>query len=348
VDPSLAYVRAPLPEGVTLRLDANEGAAPPLDVVLAAIRDAGPDLLRRYPDARPFEAMLAGQAGVEPSQVLVAAGADEVLDRCCRAFLPSGATMLMAEPGFEVFNQYAALCGAKVVTVPWLPGPFPIDEMLGRVDDQVAVIAFVTPNNPTGEVASVDDLRRLALAAPRALVILDHAYAEFADTDLTVDALQLPNVVVTRTFSKAWGLAGCRVGYALGPTWIIRSLRAAGGPFPVSSASLAIARALFERGTAARDAYVARVRAEREELYSLLERLDGRPRRSEANFVFAELGERSRQVHSTLVSQGVLVRFIAGKSGAPRGLRISLPGDTDSFAMLSQAIEVALAQGGQP
>lgn len=342
VDPSLAYERARPPDGVTLRLDANEGTPGSLETALAALRDGGTELLRRYPDARPFEAMLARHFGIEPSQVFVAAGADEVIDRCCRAFLPAGARMLIAEPGFEMFDQYAALCGASVVKVPWAPGAYPLARMLERVNDETAIIAVVTPNNPTGEVAGADDLRRLAQAAPRALVILDHAYVEFADADLTEVALTLPNVVVVRTFSKAWGLAGCRVGYALGPARIIRALRAAGGPFPVSSVSLAIAGALFERGATARAGFVARIRAERSELFQLLARFTASPRTSEGNFVFAELGPRSSAVRASLLAQGVMVRLVANKAGEPLGLRIALPGEPRSFDLLRRALEVAL------
>jgi histidinol-phosphate aminotransferase len=342
VDPSLAYERARLPDGVKLRLDANEGSPGSLEIALGALRDGGTEVLRRYPDARPFEAMLARHFSIDPSQVFVAAGADEVIDRCCRAFLPPGGSMVIAEPGFEMFDQYAALCGASVVKEAWAPGGYPLARMLERVDDQTAVIAVVTPNNPTGEVAGADDLRRLAAAAPRALVILDHAYVEFADSDLTSQALAMPNVVVVRTFSKAWGLAGCRVGYALGPARIIKALRAAGGPFPVSSVSLAIARALFERGSAARNEYVTRVRTERDELFHLLARLNAAPRMPQGNFVFAELGSRAPGVHARLVAQGVMVRLISTKAGVPLGLRIALPGEPQAFDLLRAALEVAL------
>jgi histidinol-phosphate aminotransferase len=342
VDPSLAYERARLPDGVTLRLDANEGTPGSLEIAVESLRDGGTELLRRYPDARPFEAMLARHFSIEPSQVFVGAGADEVIDRCCRAFLSPGAAMLIAEPGFEMFDQYAALCGATVVKVPWAPGAYPLTLMLERVNDQTAVIALVTPNNPTGEVAGAEDLRRISAAAPRALVILDHAYVEFADADLTAVALTMPNVVVVRTFSKAWGLAGCRVGYALGRARLISAMRAAGGPFPVSSVSLAIARALFERGTAARDEYVARIRTERRELFDQLTQRKASPRTSEGNFIFAELGLRAPGVHASLVTQGVLVRLVANRAGAPLGLRIALPGEPHSFDLLQRSLEVAL------
>jgi histidinol-phosphate aminotransferase len=340
-----AYERAPAPPNVRLRLDANEGQAADLELVLSAIREFGTEVLRRYPDARPFEAMLARRFGVQPSQVFVAAGADEVVDRCCRAFLPAGATMVMAEPGFEMFDQYAELCGARMRTVSWTPGAYPRDEVCRAIDDSVGAVALITPNNPTGETATLDDLYAVSKAAPNALVMLDHAYVDFADQDLTSAALALPNVFVVRTFSKAWGLAGCRVGYALGPSRLIRALRAVGGPFPVSAASLAIASVLLERGEAQRDAYVRQVHIERAALTTLLTRLGAFPRRSEANFVFAELGPRSPAVRDALAREGIVVRGLARKTGEPFGLRIGLPGNVEDFTTLAEGIERALTSG---
>jgi histidinol-phosphate aminotransferase len=337
------YERPPAPAGTKLRLDANEGIPPQLDVVLDAWREAGPELLRRYPDAKPLETALAQRFAVEPAQVFVAAGADEVLDRCCRAFLPSGKTMVMTSPSFEMFDHYAALCRARVAKVPWSTQAFPLDAMLSVIDRDVAVVAFVTPNNPTGDVATLSDLQAIHGAAPHALVILDHAYVDFADEDLTSAALEMPNVVVVRTFSKAWGLAGCRVGYALGREQLVRSLRAAGSPFPVSAASLSIAEAVLERGDATRDAYVTRIRTERDELFTTLSRHGAKPRRSQGNFIFAELGPRTPAVHAALGSDGIIVRMVR-RGSEFMALRIALPGEPDGFALLQQSIERALTE----
>lgn len=347
VDHLRAYQRAPLPPGVSLRLDANEGQPAAEEIVLAALREGGTELFRRYPDPRPLETKLAARYGVDASRVFVSAGADDVIDRCCRAYLAPDSTLLVAEPGFEMFDHYAALAGARVAKASWSPGAYPIDAMLSKADDSTRVIAFITPNNPTGEVAAFEDLRRLSMAAPNALVILDHAYADFANQDHTAKALELPNVVVVRTFSKAWGLAGCRVGYALGPAPIVRSLRAAGGPFPASAPSLAVAAALLDQGADAKDAFVRRIRAERSALFDQLAAVGGRPRRSEANFVFAEMGEQSSGIHKSLVEQGILVRVV-NASGAPIGLRISLPGDAAGFAQLTTAIDLAFQRGQTP
>jgi histidinol-phosphate aminotransferase len=339
-----AYQRAPLPPGVTQRLDANEGQPGALSIAMAALQEGGSELFRRYPDTRPLEGKLASRFGIEASQVFVSAGADDVIDRCCRAYLTPGSSLLIAEPGFEMFDHYAALAGARVSKVSWSPGVYPIEQVLEKIDDQTRVIAFVSPNNPTGEVGTAADLRRLAMAAPQALIILDHAYVDFAEVDLTPLALEMPNVVVVRTFSKAWGLAGCRVGYALGPAAVTRSLRAAGGPFPASAPSLVVAGALLEQGDSAREVFVRRICAERSALYELLVSLAAAPRRSEGNFVFAELGRRSPDVQQQLVEQGILVRLVMS-SGMPIGLRISLPGEPAGFVQLTTALERTL--GGQ-
>lgn len=344
VDGLTAYERAPVPEGVVLRLDANEGTPVEIETVLRALRDGGGDVLRRYSDKRPLEATLARRFSVQPSQVFVSAGADDVIDRCCRAFLAPNRSLLIAEPGFEMFDHYAALCGGRVRKAPWSPGPYPTARMLELVDDETAVIALVTPNNPTGETATIDDLARLAAAAPHALVILDHAYVEFADADFTADALDLPNVVVVRTFSKAWGLAGCRVGYALGPARITSALRAAGGPFPVSAASLAIVQAVVDEGWSSREAYVSQIRAERRDMLELLARRQASPRRSEANFVFAELGAATPAVHAALVRRGILVRLVANQDRKPLGLRITLPGDPSAFELLTRSMDAVLQE----
>src|SRR5207237_3479369 len=121
------------------------------------------------------------------------------------------------------------LAGAAAVTrVPWRCGEFPLAAFLDRLGERPAVIAVVAPNNPTGATASSGDLRRLAEAAPSALILLDHVYAEYADEDLTPAVLDLPNVVVLRTLSNAWGLAACRIGCAVGSRDRLASLRSAG------------------------------------------------------------------------------------------------------------------------
>lgn len=344
VDPALAYRRPRPTTPVRLQLDANEGPAPDDSGLLQALREAGPDLLRRYPDASALESALAARFGLPDECVLVTAGADEALDRCCRAWLGPGRALLMPDPTFEMLDRYATLAGGTVNRVPWTPGPLPRRALLDRIAGDTAIVAVVSPNNPTGEVATIDDLRALSAAAPGALVILDHAYAEYANEDLTGAALELPNVVVLRTFSKARGLAGCRVGYALGPASVIASLRAAGGPFPVAGPSLACAAYQLATGDARLRAHVGRIQTERGALSRFLATRGIPVRASQANFVFANLGPRAASVRAQLALEGIAVRDFPGRPGADTGLRITLPGEPGAFDELQRVLDMVLAR----
>ena len=247
IDPAWVYDHPARGGPGVLRLDRNEGLLPSPGA-LADLAEADPELLRRYPDVSELTALLAARWNVAPGRVIVTAGADEAIDRICRAFLARGRTLLLPEPSFEMLDRYAALAGGELVRVPWPADVFPTDEFLERVDGRTAVIAIVSPNNPTGGVATLADVRRLAVQAHEALILLDHAYVEYADDDLTAAVLDLPNVVVTRTLSKAWGLAGCRVGYAIGSPDVIAVLHAAGGPYPVAAPSISLAVHQLESG----------------------------------------------------------------------------------------------------
>jgi histidinol-phosphate aminotransferase len=244
-----------------------------------------------------------------------------------------------------MLDRFAALAGGELARVPWAPGPFPLAEFLARLDARTAVIAVVSPNNPTGGVASAGDVRRLAEAAPGSLVLLDHAYVEYADEDLTSTVGDLPNVLVLRTLSKAWGLAGCRVGFAIGSPKTIAVLRAAGGPYPVAAPSAALALAQLACGDAALREHVARVRDERRVLTERLAALGLQPWPSQANFVFAQCGPRPPApfLAAGLAALGVVVRDFPDRPGLEAGLRITLPGDAAAFTRLVTALDTVLA-----
>ena len=316
--------RQALPDGLLL-LDRNEGSIPPAGLLDALHRAV--ETLRRYPDARPLEAALAERFGVTPDRVLVTAGADDAIDRSCRTFLGAGRALLTAEPTFEMLLRYAAAAGASWVTVPW-DDAFPTAGVLTRIGAGTGMVAVVSPNNPTGRTATQDDLASLAHAAGETPILLDHAYVEYADDDLTEAALTLPNVIVVRTFSKAWGLAGCRVGYALGSAERIRRLRIAGAPYAVAGPSLTLALARFLSGGDAVRVHVDRVRLERNELSAVLQRAGVEVTPSQANFVLGLFGDRAPQVRDGLLARGVLVRDFTGR--LPGALRISLPREASS------------------
>jgi histidinol-phosphate aminotransferase len=335
-----AYAVPGLPCPVDLRLDGNEGAWPPARLLAELVPEASA-LLHAYPDAARLEAELAARFRLAPGQCLVTAGADEALDRACRAFTSPAGNAVLPEPTFSMLRRYLTLAGTDVRSVPWPPGPFPVDAVLAAIDRRTQLAFVVSPNNPTGATATAADLQRVARAAPHALVVLDAAYAEFAREDLTAAALALPNAVVIRTFSKAHGLAGCRVGYALGPAPVVAALRAAGSPYPVAAPSLALAAARLRDGAEVA-AFAARVRAEVAALEALLADLGlPCPAPSEANFAFTRT-PRAVALRDRLAGLGIAVRAFPGDPVLGDALRITCPGDEGAFARLRRALRTAL------
>lgn len=326
--------------GVDLRLDGNEGLLP-APALLDALYDAGPEVLRSYPDASGLERRIAERHGLDPACVVVTAGADEALDRLCRAFLGPGRECVLPVPTFEMLHRYPLLSGGILVEVPWPPGtPWPTAAVRRALTPRTGIVALVSPNNPTGTTLDAATLRAISAAAPTALVLLDHAYAEFADEDLTPQALALPNAVVVRTLSKAYGLAGARVGYVLGARTLLEPLRAAAGPYPVAGPSLLLAAAALRRDAAVRG-FVARVRAERAALADLLRALGAQPLPSQANFVLARFADPD-WVRDALAGLGIAVRRVAGRAALHEHLRITCPGDGSAFTRLAHALRTAL------
>lgn len=337
----------PKPAGVIdLFLDANEGPALPVGALGASHAETA-ERSRRYPSAAALEAKLAARFNIDADRVVVTAGGDDALDRACRAMLNSEREIIFPTPTFEMFPRYAELAGAKTITVPWLDGPYPTDEVIARVTERTRVIVVVTPNNPTGLAARTADIERLAHTAPHALVIADLAYVEFADEDPTEAVLNLANAIAVRTFSKSLGFAGLRVGYATGSSRVIGWLRTAGGPYPVSSPSLELASARLDVPAEDDRALIARVRSERERLIQLLsDLLKAAPGthvwQSQGNFVLARFPDAAR-VHRGLGERGIAVRAYPGKPDLHDCLRITCPGSEESFTRLCAALRAAIA-----
>ena len=325
---------------IDLHLDGNEGAAPP-GALLEAFVAAGPELLRRYPDAGPLEAVLAARLGVAAERGIATAGGDDALERACKTVLSAGRELVLPVPTFEMIERFARMAGGDVVTVPWLGPRYPIDAVIAAVTERTAAVAVVSPNNPTGAVATASDLRRLSEAAPRALLLVDLAYVEFADDDLTAAALALPNAVVFRTLSKAWGLAGLRIGYAAGPPDVIRWLRTVGLPYAVSGAAACLGVARLEAGDDAIGPFLGAVRTERVALSRTLAECGAVPEPSQANFVFARHANPT-WIRDALAGLGIGVRVFPGKAHLEDALRVSCPGGAEALARVDHALRAAL------
>jgi len=334
--PLVAYGRAAAAPGIQHWLDGNEGPAS-LAQAYAGFT-AEPEDLRRYPDELPLRRALAERFGLTAEQVAVGAGADELLDRLCRGYLEPGRRLLTATPCFVMLPRYVQLAGAELDGVPWHQGPLPVAELQRRAAG-AAVVALTSPNNPTGLWASTAELLAVARSAPQALVIADLAYAEFGAEDPTLALLQLPNVVVVRTFSKGYGLAGLRVGYALGPASVAHTIRVCGSPYPCAAASLALAEHTLARGPDR--AAIAAVLAARQQVQQLLAERGVAALPSAANFVFATFASpaAAQTFVSHMAQHGIAVRSF-GKAEPPLdcGVRVSVPGERSAIETLMTAL----------
>ncbi|MDX2119098.1 MAG: histidinol-phosphate transaminase [Planctomycetota bacterium] len=330
---------------IDLRLDGNEGVLPPAGL-FDVVRETGMEVARRYPDAGPLTRAIAARLDVAASRVLVTAGADDALDRACRSVLFAGRELIVATPTFEMIPRYVALAGGTLVGVSWQRGALPVGEMLARVTPNTAAIVVVTPNNPNGLVATAEELSALSRGAPNTLLVVDMAYGEFADVDLTRVVLGLPNAVMLRTMSKAWGLAGMRVGFAAGCEQAIGWMRAAGGPYAVSGPSLAVAERWLATGENAMRGFVDRVRRERGELTALLASLGADASASQANFAFARFANagapRAQAVYERLAERGIAVRWFSTRAEIADCLRITCPGEEAAFVRLKTALHEVL------
>jgi histidinol-phosphate aminotransferase len=341
----LAAYQRPAAAALRWRLDANEGAQ------LADLDGRGllqGSSLRRYPSSAALQARLARQFGLELDQVLVTAGADDALLRACLAYLGPGRIATLATPTFEMLSRYIAVAGGVERGVPECAGRLPTDALLESIRQaggSLGMVAVVTPNNPTGTVASSADLKRLSAAAPRALLLVDLAYTEYADEDLTKAALALPNAIVVRTFSKAWGLAAARVGYVLGPAQLLAPLRAAGNPYAVAGPSLALAAERLDRDGASLRAHVTRVRAERECLTSRLRAFGARALDSQANFVLAEVPD-PEFLCRVAAREDLALRRFPGRAELKQAVRIGCPDDPEAMRALERALGMGLAPQG--
>ncbi|MDF1563693.1 MAG: histidinol-phosphate transaminase [Deltaproteobacteria bacterium] len=327
---------------IDLKLDGNEGPPPPA-AMLRLLSEAPPEILRGYPRAAALEAALAEAWGLPAGGALITAGGDEALDRLCRAYLAPGREVILPEPAFEMSRHYALLAGATLVSPSWTEAGYPAAEARERIGEATALVVVTSPNNPTGGVIDRAGLEGLleAAAARDALLLLDAAYAEFADEDLTALALSRPGGLVLRTFSKAWGLAGLRVGCLLGAPEVLAPLRAAGGPFPVSGLSLWLVEQLLASPAQRelRERFIARVREERARLEEALRSLGARPWPSQGNFVLARVRDAGG-LREALARQGIAVRAFPGRASLEDAVRIALPGDEAAFERLLSSLSI--------
>lgn len=326
-----AYVPGARPAGgAAIKLSSNENPFGPLASVREAVERAAGDV-HRYPDmfATDLSAAIAERHGVGPEAVVAGCGSVAVLGHVLQAFCDAGDEVVHAWRSFEAYPIAIGLQGAVGVPVPVdAEGRHDVDALAAAVTDRTRVLLVCSPNNPTGPaLRHAEVVRLLSLVPDRVLVVLDEAYVEFTRLDDPVDSRALreqhPNVVVLRTFSKAYGLAGLRVGYAVAHPEVAAAVRTASTPFGVNHlaqvaalASLAAEAELLDR--------VDAVVVQRDRLLDGLRDQGWPVPDAQGNFVWLPTGARSLELAGDAAERGVLVRPFPDE-----GLRITV-GDADA------------------
>jgi histidinol-phosphate aminotransferase len=316
-----------LPEASIVKLASNEN---PLGIgprTRAAIEAALADIAR-YPDGNGYELKLAlsRRYGVDLACIVLGNGSNDVLELVAAAFLGPGRAAVLSQHAFAVYPLATQARGARAIVVPAKHYGHDLEAMAKAIDDETYVVWAANPNNPTGTLASAEELEALLRKVPeRVLVVLDEAYNEYIKADLRADTVKLlkrhPNLVVTRTFSKAYGLAGLRVGYALAHPSVADVMNRVRQPFNVNSVALAAAAAALDDME-----FVARSYAENLNGLRQLEEgaralgLEFIP--SYGNFLTIRVG-KAPEIFKRLLRRGVIVRPVGGGYGLPEHLRVT-------------------------
>ena len=313
----------PSPGPVSGKLSSNEAPLGPAPAVRSALA-ARAAQAARYPDESGALAAVAAEAGVDPSQVLLTNGSDELCYLIATAFLGPGRVAVIGDPCYQIDATASLLAGATLRRVPLRDGRHDIDATV-RAAAGAAVVWLPSPHNPTGAAARPGDLDALLRQVPDdCLVVLDEAYRAFLDPAWRPDVAALlaehPNLLVQRTLSKDWALAGLRAGYGLGPAGVMTALARVRPPFSVNAMALAAVEAAAGE-PAWRAMAVARVTEERARLEAELTRLGVEHYPSQANFVTARLDPRL--VAPALAACGLVVRS-GDDLGLPGWVRISV------------------------
>jgi histidinol-phosphate aminotransferase len=332
-----------------VKLASNENALGPSPKALAGLRRAVAGL-NRYPDkdCTLLRQKLSKTLGVGPASLIVGNGSDELLVLALRAFVEPGEEVLVAEPTFLIYALQARACGAAVRAVPLRDDRYDLPAMAAAVSSRTKLIFIANPDNPTGTYVTRRELEAFFQDLPRhTLVLIDEAYYEFvaaSDYPQTLAYVGRYPVIVTRSFSKAYGLAGLRVGYGIAEPPVVAAMEAVREPFNVNSLAQAAAAAALEDR-----AYVARTRRLLEESRRYLTReLDALGIRyvpSVTNFLLLKVGPRAPALAQALLRRGIIVREMSAWK-LPGCLRVTFGTMPENRAFVT-ALKGCLRSGGR-
>ena len=310
--------------GLRLHLNENTGGCSPK--VVDAVRAFDGPRLATYPDFRDAVIETAAFLGVDPDRIVLTNGLDEgillasigyLTNRTPEALVTFGAPLtapsgtpeiLVSQPAFEPYLSTAHAMGARVVSVPAAKDyAYPVDAVLRALTPNTRMVYVNNPNNPSGRPVPKDAIHRVAKAAAHALVFVDEAYQDFLGENFLQEAAAYPNVLVGRTFSKAFGLAGMRVGVMIASPDILKPIRQAMPLFNLNVVAVAALRAAIA-DTEFRSWYLAQAAESKQLVYAACERVGLKYWKSATNFVLIDGGDRARELVDGMIARGVFVR----------------------------------------
>jgi histidinol-phosphate aminotransferase len=329
-----------------VKLASNENPLGPSPKAVAAMQAALTDL-HRYPDAQSVQLKqsIASHYELSAEQVIVTNGGDELITLLSETFLDAEDEIIVPGPTFSEYEFGAKLMGAKVIVAPLREDlQYDPEAILAAVTERTKMVYLCSPNNPTGTILSKKELQYILDSLPkRVLVVLDAAYSHFVSVDLYSDGIEFVRagypLVVLKTFSKIYGLAGIRVGFGAAPQAIIQNILQVKEPFNVNA--LAQAAAIAAIGD---EEHVARSRSlvaeERQRLYAAFRDLGLSYTESMSNFVLVEVGEQSESIYEQLMGRGIIVR-LAKAWGLNSHLRISIGTPEENELLIAALLDIS-------
>jgi histidinol-phosphate aminotransferase len=314
----------PLAGREALRLDFNENTFEPSPRVIERLRAITAEGLTKYPEREPVERIVAAHFGLQAEQVLLTNGVDEAIHLLCATFLEAEDEALVWTPSFFMYDVSVQMMTPHLRTVQSdATLEFPFERFLAGITDRTKLIFVASPNNPTGAVVSREHLLAIAAAAPQAVLMVDEAYYHFHGESTMGDVATVPNLIVARTFSKAYGLASLRIGMLVGNAKLLKYVRKVSSPYNVNGVALdCLPVALADEAYVAW--YVEQVRIGRERMMAGL-RESGVPFfPSQANFVLMNIGPKHKELVVAMRAHGVLLRDRSADPGCAGFVRITI------------------------
>jgi histidinol-phosphate aminotransferase len=306
-----------------VRLDFNENTAGCGPAVLRALAKLTPQQFGMYPEYQKATARIARYLGVKSEQLLLTNGGDDALRVFFDTFSEPDTHILICEPTFPMYRYYAEIAGARIDVCRYdAQQQFPLNEVLGALRKKPRIFFLANPNNPTGTLVQAAALRKILNVARDTVVVFDEAYAEFSGFSTIPWIRRYPNLFITRTFSKAAGLAALRLGAVIAAENSLAFVRRAMPPFPVNIAALVAAEAALRERKTIR-AYVRNIQRARESFSKALQALGVTTFSSAGNFLLANFGRSGPALFAKLESKGILLRDRSRDMG-PGFVRITI------------------------